>query len=74
MPNKNQVKLELFKKLENFEKKLDQINGVIFGNPNKEEGLIARIVKLETAVRNNTKLTWAVLGVIIMSAVALLFK
>lgn len=74
MPNKNQVKLELFKKLENFEKKLDQINGVIFGNPNKEEGLIARIVKLETAVRNNTKLTWAVLGVIIMSAVALLFR
>ena len=62
------------KSLKNLEDKIERLYSTIFGNPNKEEGLITRVAKLEQAVKNNTRLTWAVLGVIIMSAVALMFK
>ena len=73
MDNKD-VKLELFTRLKRLETKTDEIYGILFGNPHKEHGIIARITNLETVVKNNSKLTWLVLATIIGLAVAVLFR
>ena len=54
--------------------KIGQIHGVLFGNPNHEEGLITRIAKMEKDVKNNQKITWAVLLAVLGSIITILIK
>ncbi len=53
---------------------IEEIYSVLFGNPDHQTGLIARVVMLEKAVRKNTKLQWVILGVIIASGLGVLFR
>lgn len=53
---------------------IEEMYGVLFGNPTHQCGLIAEVSKLKSAVKNNTKISWAVLGFIIIAGLTVLIK
>ena len=53
---------------------IEQIYAVLFGNPTHQTGLIAKVGMLEKAVKNNTKISWTILILIVAAVVGIIFK
>ncbi len=53
---------------------IEEIYGILFGNPTHQKGLIAKVDMLEKAVRNNTKISWTILVIIVAAGLGVLFK
>jgi len=44
---------------------IEEMWGVLFGNPNHQHGLITTVEKLRQTVANNTKISWAILLIVL---------
>jgi len=58
----------------NLKKVVNDIHGVLFGTPQNKCGLITEVYKLKLAVKNNTKISWAILTAIVVTAITIIFK
>lgn len=50
---------------EDWKQKMDNLHKVVNGNGNPLNGLVSRFVKMETDLKTNNKLTWAILFMLI---------
>jgi len=53
---------------------IEDMWGILFGNPNHQCGLISEMGKMKLAVKNNTRISWAVLLVIIAGTLGLIIS
>ena len=48
-----------------WKKKMDNLHKVVNGNGNPITGLVSRFVKMESDLKTNNKLTWAILFILL---------
>ena len=56
-----------------WKKKMDNLHKVVNGNGNPLTGLVSRFVKMESDLKTNNKLTWAILFILIGTIVKSFF-